>query len=127
MQLDATMSQAPADRVRPARKVPIDHAHLSRYTLGNRALELEVLELFAGQAPRTLADLREADTAKAWHIAAHTLKGSARAVGACEVADLAAVAEGAGYPSDQRAALLQRLAVSLDGVCDYIGSLSCVA
>jgi len=127
MQLDVTSSHPFAERARQARKGPIDHAHLGRYTMGNRALEVEVLELFAGQAPLTLADLRRADTAKAWHIAAHTLKGSARAVGAFEVADLAALAEAAGYPSDQRAMLLQRLEASLETTCDYIGSLACVA
>ena len=53
---------------------PIDHRHLARYTLGNRALEVDVLHLFADQAPLTLADLVGAMSDKAWHMAAHTLK-----------------------------------------------------
>jgi len=72
---------------------PVDHAHLARYTFGNKALELEVLQLFADQAPEYLRQLRAATTEKAWRDAAHTLKGSARAVGAVRVADKAERAE----------------------------------
>jgi len=72
---------------------PIDRAHLARFTFGNEELELEVLELFAGQALRTLADLRAATDTKAWRDAAHALKGSARAVGAWRIASLAETAE----------------------------------
>lgn len=80
------------------RRAPIDHDHLQRYTLGNRDLELEVLGLFVGEAPRTLANLRaaaagEVITAREWHLGSHTLKGSARAVGAWRVAQLAETAE----------------------------------
>ena len=72
---------------------PIDLAHLARYTLGNRALDREILELFAGQAPQTIERLRAAETARQWHEAAHTMKGSARAVGAFALADLAETVE----------------------------------
>lgn len=77
---------------------PIDHAHLARYTLGDAALELEVLTLFADEAPRTLARLRSAAAANPfaeadWQAASHTLKGSARAVGAVKVALAAEAAE----------------------------------
>src|SRR4051812_35026424 len=78
-------SLAPADpaacQMAPAAPAPVDFAHLKRYTLGDRALELEVLHLFAAQAPLTLEVLRRAHTTRAWRDAAHTLKGSARAVG----------------------------------------------
>lgn len=72
---------------------PVDHAHLARYTFGNKALELEVLQLFADQAPEYLSQLRAATSEKAWRDAAHTIKGSARAVGAMRVADKAERAE----------------------------------
>jgi HPt (histidine-containing phosphotransfer) domain-containing protein len=72
---------------------PIDRKYLARFTLGNLALEQEVLELFAGQAPHYLADLRAASTAKAWRNAAHTIKGSAAAVGALRVSRFAELAE----------------------------------
>jgi HPt (histidine-containing phosphotransfer) domain-containing protein len=72
---------------------PIDLIHLRRFTLGDQQLEHEVLGLFAGELPKTLQSLRQAETDRAWHIAAHTLKGSARAVGAWRLARAAQVAE----------------------------------
>lgn len=80
-------------RAKPLRKSPLDRDHLARYSGGNRALEAEVLSLFAEHAPLYLDALREATTEKAWRQAAHTLKGSARAVGAFRVADRAEWAE----------------------------------
>lgn len=72
---------------------PIDWAHLSRYTMNDKALEQEVLGLFAMEAPRYLAQLQSAGSHKAWIEAAHTLKGSARAVGAWAIAECAQAAE----------------------------------
>ena len=72
---------------------PIDFDHLRRMTLGNAAIEHEVLTLFSAQSAelaRSLAAL-PADT----RTLAHTLKGSARAIGAFAVADAAARLEGA--------------------------------
>jgi HPt (histidine-containing phosphotransfer) domain-containing protein len=71
----------------------IDHVHLRRYTMGDRQLEFEVLELFAAELPKTLAALRAAQTTFEWKVAAHTLKGSARAVGAWRIASAAVSAE----------------------------------
>ncbi|WP_245280003.1 Hpt domain-containing protein [Hyphomicrobium sp. 99] len=73
--------------------MPVDLAHLRRYTLGDKALEDEVLQLFLAQLPETLAALRSAATERDWKIAAHTLKGSSRAVGAWRIATLAQQAE----------------------------------
>jgi HPt (histidine-containing phosphotransfer) domain-containing protein len=66
---------------------PIDFEHLRRMTLGDAELEREVLQLFSAQALRTLGMLAAipADTAAL----AHTLKGSARAIGALAVAEAA--------------------------------------
>jgi HPt (histidine-containing phosphotransfer) domain-containing protein len=66
---------------------PIDVAHLGRMTLGDVGLEREVLAMFAGQSAglvRALAPLPANAAALA-----HTLKGSARAVGAVRVAEAA--------------------------------------
>lgn len=71
----------------------LDRAYLARFTFGNDALEREVLGLFADQAPRYLEALVDARDAKGWKEAAHTLKGSAAAVGAKAVAQRAALAE----------------------------------
>jgi HPt (histidine-containing phosphotransfer) domain-containing protein len=72
---------------------PVDLKHLRRYTLGNRALEQEVLELFFAQLPSTIASLSQAASDRDWHMAAHALKGSGRAVGAWRIARLAEQAE----------------------------------
>lgn len=71
----------------------IDRAYLARFTLGNAALEREVLELFAAQAPIYLQRLREARNRKAWKEATHTIKGSASAIGAWRLARFAEMAE----------------------------------
>ena len=109
----------------PQAAAPIDRAHLARYTLGNLALELEVLDLFAGQAPMTLAQLAAARSEKAWRDAAHTLKGSARAVGAARIALLAEDAERLPAPPEGLARLRVIAAISdaLDEAGSYIESL----
>jgi HPt (histidine-containing phosphotransfer) domain-containing protein len=78
---------------RQSRDTPIDWAHLSRFTLNDKQLENEVLGLFAMDAPRYLAKMLTARARKDWIAAAHTLKGSARAVGAWNVAECAEAAE----------------------------------
>jgi HPt (histidine-containing phosphotransfer) domain-containing protein len=72
---------------------PIDRAYLARFTSGNAALEREVLALFAAQVPVYLEQLQAARTRKAWRDAAHTIKGSASAVGARRLARFAEMAE----------------------------------
>jgi HPt (histidine-containing phosphotransfer) domain-containing protein len=64
----------------------IDVVHLNRQTMGDRSLEHEVLELFRRQA-RVLLFRFEALTSPSERAdVAHTLKGSARGVGANRVA-----------------------------------------
>lgn len=88
------VSAASGDRpARSASKRPVDLVHLARYTLGNRALEREVLELFLTQSRLYLKRLKEAVQDRAWHDAAHTIKGSARGIGAWHIAKTAESAE----------------------------------
>ncbi len=113
---------------RPARQqqdCPVDRVHLARYTLGNLALEIEILGLFAMQAPVTLGELRAARTERAWRDAAHTLKGSARAVGAKRVGDCAERAEALKASTNDvaRIAALEALAQALDDAMRYIEGL----
>ncbi|WP_290986716.1 Hpt domain-containing protein [Hyphomicrobium sp.] len=72
---------------------PVDLDHLRRYTLGDKALEDEVLGLFLAQLPEAIASLKSAANPRDWKIAAHGLKGSSRAVGAWRIATLAQEAE----------------------------------
>lgn len=70
---------------------PIDFAHLQRMTLDDVGLEREVLAMFAAQSVGIMEALGglppEANEL------AHKLKGSARAIGAFEVADAAEALE----------------------------------
>jgi HPt (histidine-containing phosphotransfer) domain-containing protein len=70
----------------------IDLVHLSRQTLGDGALESELLRLFAVQAQQYAAWLEEAfapgEAAKRADLT-HRLKGSARAIGAFPLAEAA--------------------------------------
>jgi HPt (histidine-containing phosphotransfer) domain-containing protein len=63
----------------------IDEDHLARMTLGDRRLEREVLEIFVRQTAIMLDRIMGAEPALA-AAAAHTLKGSARGIGAWRVA-----------------------------------------
>ena len=67
---------------------PIDFEHLKRMTLDDAGLEQEVLAMFAAQSAKLMATLATVP-ADAGALA-HTLKGSARAIGAFGVADAAA-------------------------------------
>jgi len=72
---------------------PIDMPHLRRYTEGDAALERELMDLFIEGTAGYLAALAGATDDKAWSVAAHSLKGSARGIGATQVAALAEAAE----------------------------------
>jgi HPt (histidine-containing phosphotransfer) domain-containing protein len=72
----------------------IDETHLQRMTLGDRRLEREVLELFVRQTTIMLGRIVGAQPATA-AAAAHTLKGSARGIGAWRVARAAELVENA--------------------------------
>ena len=77
----AKFSQVLADGV-------LDEHHLRRMTLGDQTLEREVLQVFARQVTLLLKRIVRAEPAHA-AAAAHTLKGSARGLGAWRVADAA--------------------------------------
>ena len=75
-----------------ARTRPIDLAHLARQTLGDRAVEEEVLSLFMQQAG-TVCEQICAAVPEERHKLAHGLKGSALGVGAFSVAEAASAVE----------------------------------
>jgi HPt (histidine-containing phosphotransfer) domain-containing protein len=82
-----------SEEERKASSRPVDLVHLSRYTLGERELEREVLELFCAQSTIYIERLRAARSDKDWKDAAHSLKGSASAIGAWRAAEAAERAE----------------------------------
>lgn len=97
-----TQSSLLAVPSRVQQPMPIDEEHLGRMTLGDRSLEREVLEIFARQSALMLARIVGGDQARA-AAAAHTLKGSARGIGAWSVAQAAERLEAAVATGDNRA------------------------
>lgn len=77
----------------PNKSAPVDLIHLSRRTAGDRALEREVLGLFVRQCDLYLHRFHHAPDGEAKRVAAHALVGSARAVGAFDLADAAGTVE----------------------------------
>ena len=106
-------SLAPDDR-------PIDLVHLARTTLGDRSLEREVLQLFDRQSALLIARLRDAGPDGVAMIA-HTMKGSARGIGAWRVARAAEAVELAG--GAESGAALERLAAATDEARAVIADL----
>lgn len=102
---------APAEMCRPAEasavedtagEAAIDLAHLARMTFGETGLEAEVLDLFERQADVLLAHIQDA-TPTAAAAFAHTLKGSARGVGAFGLAAAADAVETSARCADAAA------------------------
>ena len=104
---------------------PVDLQHLARYTLGERALAREVLELFCTQSVLYLEQLRAAMSDRDWRDAAHSLKGSARAVGAWRAAKAAERAEAlqGDVLTQYRSAQIDEIEASLREAEAYIASV----
>ncbi|MBU2580845.1 MAG: Hpt domain-containing protein [Alphaproteobacteria bacterium] len=89
----------------------LDLAHLRRYTLDDMELQREVLELFRDQVHSSVGTLRDCCRDKAaWAMAAHTLKGTARAVGAFRLGRAAESAERSSDTPEARAASAELVA-----------------
>ena len=106
---------APDDR-------PIDLVHLARTTLGDRALEREVLQLFDRQSTLLIARMRSAAPAGVATLA-HTLNGSARGIGAWRVARAAEALELAGSAGSDVTEALDQLATAADEARAVIAEL----
>ena len=103
---------------------PIDLVHLARMTLGDRSLEREVLQLFDRQATMLMARVREGSPAVVAAVA-HTLKGSARGIGAGRVAcaaEAVELASASGGAAELEAAV-DRLGAATDEVRAIITEL----
>jgi HPt (histidine-containing phosphotransfer) domain-containing protein len=108
---------APDDRA-------IDLVHLARTTLGDRALEREVLQLFDRQSGMLIARMRGAPPPLIAALA-HTLKGSARGIGAWRVAHAAETLELAGNAGEPTGDLLDKLAAASEEARVVIADLLC--
>lgn len=106
-QRDTTEARRHAGEVLAGRGLAIDRDHLAQMTLGDPGLAREVLELFDRQSD-ILVDRMRGGPASAVPPLAHTLKGSARGIGAWEVARCAELVELAdGTRAEFDAALAQ--------------------
>ena len=77
----------------------LDREHLSRYTMDCEDLEREIVGLFLAQLPSIVDLLRGAVDEAGWRMATHTLKGSALAMGASRIAEIARQLESTSLPS----------------------------
>lgn len=91
----------------------LDIGHLERMTLGERELEREVLALFAQQAEDLLRRLEKLPR-EGWSLA-HTLKGSARGIGAFAVAEASGEVERALRSGLPAADAMVALRTAVDG------------
>jgi HPt (histidine-containing phosphotransfer) domain-containing protein len=92
---------------------PIDIEHLQRMTLGDAGLEREVLAMFSAQAIRLMGDI--AVPASDRRALVHTLKGSARAIGAFRVAEAAEFLEAVLQQGDDPSEALDELGDAVAG------------
>jgi HPt (histidine-containing phosphotransfer) domain-containing protein len=86
---------------------PIDIEHLQRMTLGDAGLEREVLAMFSAQAIRLMGDIAVPSADR--RALVHTLKGSARAIGAFHVAEAAEFLEAVLQQGDDPSGALDEL------------------
>ncbi len=94
----------------------LDTSFLAKFTLGNFELEQEVLMMFVDQSALYLERLKSPQSSKDWFEAAHSLKGSARGIGAFAVGKRAAQLEQVDEPlnSSIRTAILSLLQSDLE-------------
>ena len=98
----------------------VDFDYLETYAAGDMAVVAEVLGLFRQQAEGWLAGLE--DPGAGWRDLVHTIKGSAKGIGANALGDLADQAErgDAAMAPQVRAALVEVLA-AIEGDLSRIG------
>ncbi len=97
----------------------IDLVHLARQTLGDHELEAEILSLFVRQSRNLSGRIGAAPDARTRGDLAHTLKGSARAVGAWRIARNAEAIEVIEDPAELPAAVA-KLAGSVEEAISMI-------
>ncbi len=100
----------------------IDLEHLDQYTLGDRGLQSELLQLFRIQLMNQTKSLVSCDTESNWKSGTHTLKGAARAVGAWQVCEVAEAMEQISFADEQgRVAILERLTAARTAFESHVG------
>ena len=91
----------------------LDLDQLNESTMGDRDLQCELFQLFFGQCPDYLDQMRDSvvsGNVKNWRSAAHAIKGSALGIGFFNIAQCAKIAEG----MEPDAATLEKLQITVD-------------
>ena len=116
---------AEADSCFDPKRRPVDLTHLARYTMGNTAIEQEVLDLFRRQTRLYFDKLSVAATAEAWRDAARVLMASAQSIGAWQLLRAAEMAERLNFASSLplRHELLRMLKDEIDEANQFLDSL----
>jgi HPt (histidine-containing phosphotransfer) domain-containing protein len=105
------MSNNRASETEGAAAEVFDSTLLHEYSMQNQELAAEIMELFLIQLPHMLEALQTAANQTEWNFATHTLKGSAAAIGALRLQNLAAELEAMPFPGDANVRLLRVKAV----------------
>jgi HPt (histidine-containing phosphotransfer) domain-containing protein len=97
------VAQVAARKLGRTKTAPVifDRSHLAQYTMDSPDLEREIVGLFVAQLPAILDRLQNGESREDWRIATHTLKGSALAIGACKIGDLAKKLEPVNIPEQE--------------------------
>ena len=105
----------------------VDQAHLDRMTGGYAAMAAEVLGLFREQCDLWMRLLEPTTETLDWGNAAHTIKGSARGIGAWMLGEICGEAEEAARDGelthDQKRAWREAISNELSGVLTEIARL----
>ncbi|MFT3987575.1 Hpt domain-containing protein [Aestuariivirga sp.] len=100
----------------------LNRAHLAHYTLDNAELEREIVALFLEQLPVTIAAMENAKTATDWKMAAHTVKGSAAAVGATRINAIADELE--AHAANRRSSTAQALMMDMQEAAEQFRAVA---
>ena len=119
-------SMSPSSASQGSDQGVIDLNHLRDMTMSDAALQREVLGLFVVQSANIMAELAPLPENAA--ALAHTLKGSARAIGAFRVADAASLVEntarsGGDIPKTAASDVLAALSREIDLACTEIANI----
>jgi HPt (histidine-containing phosphotransfer) domain-containing protein len=98
---------------------PIDLVHLTRQTMGDRALETEILGMFAKQMSGSRLSMAKGNADERKRLA-HTIKGTARSVGAFSLGDVAERIEKAPLNAN----LINELSDEIAHVLDFIAAIN---
>lgn len=105
----------------------IDIAHFERMTMGDEALMSEILSLFRQQVEMWTKLLDPNNSTPDWMVGAHTIKGSARSIGAWNLGEICGAAEEAAksmpLSKDQKLIWREQIIQAMDEVLTEVANI----